>query len=172
MCEKATRDEMEKEAIERLQILTDRGLHESVLDAFKRVGHDGENGLFYSESTVMRLQMYGSKEEARLRVGVLYWLDNDGEAEKLKDIVQRFEKKYDALAYMAIYGHYVYGGADKFEMLDIFFVSPYKEEWERDREDLNEGYAFCWTENITHPMLSEFGTIPYKTAGGGLVRDY
>lgn len=171
MSEKSTREEMEREAQYRLEILTKKGLHENVLREFKENGHDGENGLYYSEATVMRFCTPGSKKEVRIPAGILYWLDNKGEAEQLKAIVQKVEEKFGVMAYMAIYGHYVYGGVENFEMLDVFVVSPYKEEWWMERANLNEGVAFCWTENITDPMLSEFGCIQFKVAGGGLIRD-
>lgn len=56
------------------------------------------------------------------------------------------------------------------DSLYVFYVSPYKEEWEADAEDMKNDLAVVYVENVTGPDLSEFGTIQYKSAGGGLIR--
>ena len=39
-----------------------------------------------------------------------------------------------------------------------------------DNDDIHEGYAVTWTENMTYPEYSEFGTIGFRSRGGGVIR--
>ena len=82
------------------------------------------------------------------------------------DRLSSFEKKHDALIYYVIFTPTTFG-----DMESYLFVSDYEEEWESDLDDLHEGYAMTWTENLTHPSCSEFGSITFvKTDNGGLRR--
>ena len=53
--------------------------------------------------------------------------------------VQEFEQKYDVLVY-----HVIQNG----QMLSFLYVSKYQEEWEHDRNDLEEGYPFVYVANL------------------------
>lgn len=77
--------------------------------------------------------------------------------------VQEFEQKYDVLVY-----HVIQNG----QMLSFLYVSKYQEEWEHDRNDLEEGYPFVYVANLTDESCSEFGSIGIQTYKGGVIRTY
>lgn len=93
-------------------------------------------------------------------VGILYWLTNEQ-----KKYVEKFEKTYGAVVYHVIHSNTEFG-----ELLSFLFVGKDEDEWEMDRDDINEGYAFAYVENVTCPDCSEFGTIGIKPQVGGIVR--
>ena len=83
----------------------------------------------------------------------------------VKDM-EDFEEKYNALIYFVIYTPSDFG-----DMVSYLYVCDDEDEWEMDRNDLHEGYAMTWTENLDHPECSEFGSIAFsKTSSGGLKR--
>lgn len=85
---------------------------------------------------------------------------------KPTDRVTQFEARHDALVYFVISTKTSFGDLESY-----LFVSDYEEEWEIDNDDLLDGYAMTWTENLTHPQCSEFGSIGFnKTKHGGLER--
>ena len=92
-------------------------------------------------------------------IGALYEC-NDKERELIKD----FEKD-GGLVYHMIHNKFEFG-----ECYSMFFVSKYEEEWEMDRNDLKEGYAFVYVKNIDDDTCSEYGSIAFKPNIGGLVR--
>lgn len=77
--------------------------------------------------------------------------------------VQEFEQKYDVLVY-----HVIQNG----QMLSFLYVSKYQEEWEHDRNDLEEGYPFVYVANLTDESCSEFGSIGIRPCVGGVIRIY
>lgn len=92
--------------------------------------------------------------------GFLYWLTDEQ-----KSYVEEFEKKYNALVYHVIHDYTAFG-----ELLTFLYVSDYEDEWETDREELSDGYAFAYIKNLDDDCCSEFGGICFKTQYGGLVR--
>lgn len=94
------------------------------------------------------------------QIGYLYWLDD-----KQKKIVEEFEKEHDALVYHVIHQYTNIG-----ELLNFLYVSDCKEEWQMDIEDIRNGQALVYVENLTMPDCSEFGTIGIKPSIGGVVR--
>ena len=54
--------------------------------------------------------------------------------------------------------------------MTFLFVSDEREEWSYDRDDLKEGYACAYVENLDEPAFSEFGSVGIKPQFGGLVR--
>lgn len=138
---KATEKEMEKEALKRLEKMS---LHPDVVKGFK------EGVLYRSDRTVFMGNPFGA----------LFWLED-----KEKNIVRKVEKMTGGVVY-----HMTHEKVDFGEFYDVFYVSPYKEEWEADAEDMKNDLAVVYVENVTGPDLSEFGTIQYKSAGGGLIR--
>lgn len=92
--------------------------------------------------------------------GFLYWLNDD---QKMR--VAEFEKKYDALVYHVIRNITEFG-----ELLSYLYVSDSKEEWEMDREDLTNGTALVYVENLNDKWCSEFGSIGIQPRLGGLLR--
>ena len=94
-------------------------------------------------------------------IGALYQLRDEEQM-----IVDKFEANHkDCLVYHMIHNKYEFG-----ECYSILYVSPDKEEWQRDKEDIKEGYVFAYVENVDDPWCSEFGSIVVKSQFGGLVR--
>ena len=81
------------------------------------------------------------------------------------DRLKTFEEKYHALVYYVIFTPTTLG-----DMESYLFVSDYEEEWESDLDDIHEGYAVAWVNNLTYPELSEFGTISFVKAKTGVLR--
>ena len=92
--------------------------------------------------------------------GILFWLDDSQNA-----LVERFEKEYNAVVYHVIHNYTEFG-----ELLAFLYVSENEEEWGYDRDDLKEGYALAYVENLDEPAFSEFGSIGIKPQWGGLCR--
>ena len=93
-------------------------------------------------------------------LGGLFWL-NDEE----KEMVSKFEQENNALVYLVVRSFTNLGIMD-----NIFYVSDYQDEWEMDNADLNENYACVYVINHDMPDCSEFGTIAWKSVGGGVLR--
>ena len=94
------------------------------------------------------------------RLGILYYLNNNEMA-----VVKDFEEKNNAVVYHILHSNTEFG-----ELLAILYVSQYKEEWQMDRKDLQEGIAFSYVYNLDCPDLSEFGSIGFARRFGGLIR--
>lgn len=93
-------------------------------------------------------------------LGANYWLDDEQ-----KKIVKEFEEEYNALVYFAVRSYTEFGKLDAF-----LYVSDYEEEWEMDREDIQDGYAVAYVYNHDVPEYSEVGSIVIQERFGGLVR--
>ncbi len=94
------------------------------------------------------------------RLGILYYLNNNEMA-----VVKDFEEKNNAVVYHILHSNTEFG-----ELLAILYVSQYKEEWEMDRADLQEGIALSFVYNVDCPDYSEFGSIGFARRFGGLIR--
>ena len=93
--------------------------------------------------------------------GALYQLRDEEQM-----IVDKFEAHHkDCLVYHMIHNKYEFG-----ECYSILYVSPDTDEWQRDKDDIKEGYVFAYVENVDDPWCSEFGSIAVKSQFGGLVR--
>lgn len=92
--------------------------------------------------------------------GALYWADDEQ-----KKLIAEFEEEYNALVYLCNYCVTEFG-----RLLSLFYVSDYKEEWEMDNADLNDGYACVYCINLDCPDFSEFGSIAFKPIFGGVKR--
>ncbi|MDY4577854.1 MAG: hypothetical protein SO471_07810 [Anaerobutyricum hallii] len=93
-------------------------------------------------------------------LGGLFWL-NDEE----KEMVSKFEQENNALVYLVVRSFTNLGIMD-----NIFYVSDYQDEWEMENEDLKDHYAFVYVVNHDMPDCSEFGSIAWKSVGGGVLR--
>lgn len=93
-------------------------------------------------------------------LGTNYWLTTEQ-----REIVNKFEKEYNALVYFAIRSYTEFGTLDSF-----LYVSDHEEEWEMDNEDLKDGYVIAYVYNYDAPDFSEFGGIAVQPRFGGLVR--
>lgn len=92
--------------------------------------------------------------------GFLYWLD-----ENEQKIVKEFEEKYNALVYHVIHNYTEFG-----ELYSLLYVSQHEEEWDYDKDDIENNVALAYVKNIDEDMFSEFGSIGIKRQYGGLVR--
>ena len=94
-------------------------------------------------------------------LGALYEID-----EKEKQIVKKFnDNNPGCLVYHMIHNKFDFG-----ECYTILYVSKYEEEWVQDREDIENGCAFAYVENIDDEWCSEFGTVGIVPSFGGLRR--
>lgn len=130
------REKMKQEAIERMKLL---GI---IDDAIKQ---------FEEDDTVMRSEN---------PLGALYEL-NDEE----KEIAKRFERKYDALVYLAVSCNTGIG-----RMISYLYVPNEEEEWKLDRADITDNSAITYTYNFDDPDCSEIGAIGIEPRNGGIVR--
>ena len=142
------RETQKEEAVKRLEILKSKGL----MPCVKRAFDTKKQTIYYSEFNGLG--------------GALYFFNETGGAkQEWIDLVKKFEEDYGALVYHITHEYTSFG-----ELLDLFFVSKYEEEWNYDRNDLYNGYSYAYVINLSEPSFSEFGTIGYKTFGGGLIR--
>ena len=92
--------------------------------------------------------------------GILYWVE--GEMEKK---IREWEEKTGNLVYHVIHDYTEFG-----ELLSLLYVSQYEDEWETDREDIQDGYALAYVMNLTDDWCSEYGNIGIRPQWGGVVR--
>lgn len=94
--------------------------------------------------------------------GAYFWVDDER-----KKIIDRFEANFNALVYIGILTFTNFG-----RILSLFYVSDHREEWKRDREDLELGTPCVYVYNLDDPDLSEIGYIGFEKipASGGLER--
>lgn len=93
--------------------------------------------------------------------GAYYWVEGE-ELEALR----KFEEEHDCLVYTVVRSYTSIGMMDSY-----LFVGDDVEEWELDRDDLENGYAFTYTVNYDAPDCSEYGTIGIKlNIAAGLTR--
>ena len=86
--------------------------------------------------------------------------------EEEQKIIDKFEVSHEGcLVYHMIHNVYEFG-----ECYSILYVSSDKEEWQQDKDDIEDGYVFAYVENIDDDWCSEFGSIAIKPSIGGLVR--
>ena len=139
---KTLRQKQKEEALKRMQMLK---LMPSVIEDFKK-----NDKIYYSE-----------RQNAMFNA-ILYWVDNEEEYVK---IVKDFEKKHKALVYHCQLTHMECG-----DNLALLYVSAHEEEWEMDREDLKQGYAFSYVRNLDCEYDSDLGTIGIRPSMGGVLR--
>ena len=92
--------------------------------------------------------------------GILYWVE--GETERK---IREWEEKTGNLVYHVIHDYTEFG-----ELLSLLYVSQYEDEWESDREDIQDGYAVAYVMNLTDDWCSEYGSIGIRPQWGGVVR--
>lgn len=121
------------------------------------------------ETRMKLLKLSKNCINALLNDNTIYESENYGALYELNDkemkIVEDFEKRTKCKVY-----HVIHSFAEFGELYNLLYVSPDTEEWEQDKQDIEQGYVFVYVENITDPMCSEFGTIYVKPSFGGLIR--
>lgn len=95
-------------------------------------------------------------------LGGLFWMSDEE-----KKMVQDFEQEYNALVYLVVRSYTNIGKMDS-----LFYVSDHKDEWFMDDADIDEGYACVYVVNYDMPDCSEFGSIGWKSIGGGVLRTF
>ena len=141
----ATVEEKREEAIQRLEILKGLGMsYTAPLRAFK-AGEDV--GIFENMGQGVEAVYYA----LNLNTGDGGFYDN------LKAAVDNFEKEHNALVYLILVTHTVYG-----DLCDMFYVGNDKKKWSRDRADLQKGLSCIYCYNLDEPMFSEIGTVAFE----------
>lgn len=144
-----------EEAIKRLEILKEKGMtYNPPLKAFK----SGEDiGIFSNLGKGAEAVYYA----LNLNTG------DEGFYDDLRNAVNEFEAKHNAVVYLILVTHTIFQ-----TLCDMFYVSDCKEEWERDRKDLREGWSCTYSYNQTEPLFSEIGDIAFSASKsyGGLYR--
>ena len=92
--------------------------------------------------------------------GALYHIDDE-----MKSFVQEIEERYKGMVYHIILSRTEFG-----ELLSMLWTTKYEEEWEIEKENLEEGYVFAYVKNVTDDWCSEFGDIVVRERSGGLCR--
>lgn len=93
-------------------------------------------------------------------LGGLYYLNDEQ-----KKMVQDFENEWNGLVYLVVRSYTNFGTMDS-----LFYVGDHKEDWEMDNADIKENYSCVYVVNHDMPDGSEFGTIMFKSVGGGILR--
>lgn len=83
----------------------------------------------------------------------------------LKEKIEWFQKKFNCLVYMVQKSYTLLG-----ELYSFFYVSDNQNDWQFDLEDIEMGMAYCYVWNKTHEEFSEFGSIAFGKAMGGVYR--
>lgn len=92
--------------------------------------------------------------------GILYWLEQDEEA-----MVREWEKETGNMVYHVIKSYTEFG-----VLYTYLYVSDNTEDWEEDREDIENEIAFAYVKNVTDDWCSEYGTVGIKPMWGGVLR--
>lgn len=86
--------------------------------------------------------------------------------QKEQELIDNFEKNHpNCLVYHMIHNIFEFG-----ECYSMLYVSSDINEWQQDKEDIEDGYVFAYVENVDNDWCSEFGSIAVKSQFGGLVR--
>lgn len=94
--------------------------------------------------------------------GILYDLSN---YQDILTEIRNLEKDDSVLVYHAIKTETEFG-----TLISLLCVSPFKDEWSLDWEDMNDNMIFCYVSNLSDDWFSEYGSIQYKSINGGLIR--
>ena len=92
--------------------------------------------------------------------GILYWLEQDEEK-----MVREWEKETGNMVYHVIKSYAEFG-----VLYTYLYVSDDTEDWEEDREDIENEIAFAYVKNVTDDWCSEYGTVGIKPMWGGVLR--
>ena len=91
--------------------------------------------------------------------GILYWVE--GEMEKK---IREWEEKTGNLVYHVIHDYTEFG-----ELLSLLYVSTYEDEWETDREDIQDGYALAYVMNLTDDWAQSMAALVLDHNGVALL---
>lgn len=138
-----TKEEQKKEAISRIKDLTKKfNLNSNMLDYFER----GKiYGLDYVENSKIK--------------------DRD---ELISYILVNFQNKYNAVIYYYNIVEINIEGYD-LEILNIFYVGQYKDDWELQRLS-EDDEMYIQTYELNNPSRPEFGFVKVGSINGNLIR--
>lgn len=118
-------------------------------------------GIF--EETVKQFEKEGLVSESCPPIGACLWLD-DGQKKR----VAQFELEHNALVY-----HVIHSFTNIGELENYLYVSDHEEEWEMDREAIENGQQLVYVLNHNMPDCTEFGFIGIEmTSAAGLRRTW
>ena len=151
------RSKQKEEALRRMDLLVKKGMMPEVRKSFEE-----DNLVLISE----RVRMI----EPGKPFGLLLTQESVDNLEEYKEFnisgkIKEFEKSYSALVYHATLERFEFGLC-----LDLFYVSSYEEEWERDYEDMKENFVCAYVVNLSDDFSSEGGIIGFEASGGGIIR--
>ena len=89
--------------------------------------------------------------------GILYWLEQDEEK-----MVREWEKETGNMVY-----HVIKDNTEIGLLYTFLYVSDDTEDWEEDREDIENNIAFTYVKNATIDYCSEYGTVGIMPLWGG-----
>jgi hypothetical protein len=92
--------------------------------------------------------------------GYLFWLEDEE-----KQLVQEYENRTGNVVF-----HVIKSYTDIGLMYSLLYVSSYKDEWEEEREEMQEGIHIAYVYNMVWPDCSEAGCISVRPSIGGLRR--
>lgn len=154
----ANAEERKAEALERMNMLQGLGYWDEAADLYR------DHGI-----PCISLRSPMEINGQRMLIGTVYRLDEmptaDERGEDVLKAIADFEQEWDGTIYAGSRETTAFG-----ELLTLFYVSQYVEEWEADREDLEGKCPVCYVANLDDSMSSEFGHIGYELSGGGIVR--
>lgn len=140
------------EAVRRLEILQKKGLMKEVLENYKKPEQD--------------ISIF--ERQSKNLPAILYSLELNRELQEYKELgmkIVEFEKEHNAVVYLVQLTHFTFGDCYSF-----LYVSEEQNEWEFDRDDLENNQAFVYVWNKSDDECSEFGSIAFDIAMGGIVR--
>lgn len=148
MTKEISRSEMLAEAVARMKILEmDKNLIKEFSEEEKLYYSDPQGFLFwFKDATSTRNQ------EFRVPKAVF-------------DALKSFEKRTGCLVY-----HVIQSLTEIGTMWSFLYVSKDADEWEFEKEDLENGLLYAYVYNSTYPELSEAGSIMVRPQYGGVVR--
>ena len=113
--------------------------------------------------TIKQFEKDDLVSESRPPVGACFWLDAGQ-----KKRVEQFEREHDALVY-----HVIHSFTNIGELENYLYVGDYEEEWEMDREAIEDKQQLVYVLNHSMPDCSEFGSIGIEpTPAAGLRRTW
>lgn len=141
----ATREEMKKEAIARMELMKIRS--ETIKE-------------FEKEDVIMAdfdMQTFSVNKAFETTQNIQKMMF------RILDRIKRFENEFGVLVF-----HVVVSGS---LFATFLYVSDREEEWKKDRENItDDNYAVAYVYNIRDPYLSELGGIQFKCEDGIIVR--
>ena len=111
--------------------------------------------------TIQQFNRQGYVSVSEPPFGAFFWVDDEQ-----KEWIKKFEGADNALVYMGVLTFTEFG-----RMMNWFYVSDHKEEWQMDKNCLIENEAFVYIQNLDAPDCSEFGYISFKrSVAAGILR--